>query len=136
MNTVKYIEFPPVTAADKDGLLAMGGDLSIDTLLSAYQQGIFPWFSEGQPVLWWSPDPRMVLKPKEIKISRSLCKKIRQHRFQVTCDQDFSSVIKHCALRGQKSNANQIEANETWITQSMKDAYTNLYQQGYAHSIE
>lgn len=134
MNKINFVSFPPVTTADQDGLLAMGGDLSVDTLISAYRQGIFPWFSIGQPILWWSPDPRMVLHPVEIKISRSLAKKIRQQRYAISCNRDFSSVIKQCALRGQDRKV--VSADTTWITDSMNKAYTALHEHGYAHSIE
>lgn len=117
----------------------MGGDLSTDTLVSAYSQGIFPWFNQDQPILWWSPDPRLVLYPNKVKVSRSLAKKLRQERYQITCNQAFKQVITSCAFRGQnlipetKSNT---QTNDTWITQSMTDAYLALHQQGYAHSIE
>lgn len=120
--------------ANDDGLLAMGGDLSLDTLVSAYRQGIFPWFNEGQPVLWWSPDPRLVLFPDNIKISRSLRKKIKQRRFTVTCDQAFERVIQNCAVR-ERDRPHSADA-ETWITESMNQAYTELHRNGYAHSIE
>lgn len=133
MTKLNYVSFPAVTNADQDGLLAMGGNLSVDTLVSAYRQGIFPWFNDDQPILWWSPDPRMILIPAEIKISRSLAKKIRQQRFTVTCNQSFEQVINNCALRGQNSND---EICDTWITQSMADAYKTLHSRGYAHSVE
>ncbi|NND83417.1 MAG: leucyl/phenylalanyl-tRNA--protein transferase [Gammaproteobacteria bacterium] len=131
---VSLVKFPPVTNANSDGLLAMGGDLTTDTLVSAYSQGIFPWFNEGQPVLWWSPDPRMVLYPDEIKISRSLRKTLRQNRFQLSCDTQFAQVMKGCALRGRQREFAARE--QTWITDDMHSAYTRLHDQGYAHSIE
>ena len=143
LNTINYVPFPAVENADNDGLLAMGGDLSIDTLVSAYSQGIFPWFNHGQPVLWWSPDPRLVLYPNKIKVSRSLKKKLRQQRFRVSCNQAFEQVITSCALRGQTINnskhnksVEESEPENTWITQSMSHAYTALNSNGYAHSIE
>ena len=136
MSKLNYVSFPAVSNADQDGLLAMGGDLSVDTIVSAYSQGIFPWFNNDQPILWWSPDPRMVLVPSEIKISRSLAKKIRQQCFSVTCNQNFEQVIKNCALRSQKSNAVSNNESDTWITESMAEAYNALHSQGYAHSIE
>ncbi|MCL4122396.1 UNVERIFIED_CONTAM: hypothetical protein GTU68_011903 [Idotea baltica] len=104
----------------------MGGDLSVDTLVSAYCQGIFPWFNNDQPILWWSPDPRMVLVPK----------RIRQQRFKVSCNQRFEQVINSCALRGLKSTNELSDNTETWITESMAVAYTALHKQGYAHSVE
>jgi len=134
LKKINYISFPAVNNANDDGLLAMGGDLSLDTLVSAYRQGIFPWFNEGQPVLWWSPDPRLVLFPDNIKISRSLRKKIKQRRFTVTCDQAFERVIQNCAVR-ERDRPHSADA-ETWITESMNQAYTELHRNGYAHSIE
>lgn len=140
MSKLNFISFPAVNNADQDGLLAMGGDLSVDTLVSAYSQGIFPWFNDEQPILWWSPDPRMVLIPSEIKISRSLAKKIRQQRFTVSANQNFEQVITNCALRGQSAaNPDDVDKDtweDTWITQSMSDAYIALHKKGYAHSIE
>jgi len=121
-----YVAFPNVNNANSDGLLASGGDLSVDTLISAYTQGIFPWFNDNQPILWWSPDPRLVLFPQDVKISKSLRKTIR--------NTEFEEVLKGCALRGAQSKS---EASEgTWITQSMHNAYLELHKQGYAHSIE
>ena len=136
MSDINFVTFPAVTNADQDGLLAMGGDLSVDTLVSAYRQGIFPWFNKDQPILWWSPDPRMVLVPSEIKISRSLAKKISQQRFSITCNQNFAQVINSCALRSQMPNTQMSNGDDTWITASMQRAYNTLHRQGYAHSIE
>ena len=146
---VNYLTFPNLQEADEDGLLAMGGDLSVDTLVSAYAQGIFPWFNDDQPILWWSPDPRLVLFPDRVKVSKSLAKKIRQARHTVTCNQAFEQVISGCALRGsqhstQQSNnqsSNQASASSageeaTWITEGMHQAYLQLHRAGYAHSIE
>ncbi len=129
---IRYQAFPALDHADEDGLLAMGGDLSVDTLVSAYAQGIFPWFNEGQPILWWSPDPRLVLYPSRIKISKSLKKSLRA-KYQVTCNQAFERVITGCALRG--STPNMIP-EATWITEQMHSAYMELHKAGYAHSIE
>lgn len=131
---VEFVSFPSVNNASAEGLLAMGGDLSIDTLVSAYSQGIFPWFNDDQPILWWSPDPRMVLFPSDVHVSRSLRKKIRQNAFEISCDKAFEEVIKACALRGQQNAA--VPKADTWITDSMASAYLDLHQQGYAHSIE
>jgi leucyl/phenylalanyl-tRNA--protein transferase len=123
--------FPPVEAALKEpnGLLAAGGDLGAERLLLAYRNGIFPWFSAGQPVLWWSPDPRMVLFPSEIKISRSLGKVLRNTRYEVRFDTAFEQVMNACAAprRGQDG---------TWITDPMIAAYSRLHALGYAHSVE
>ncbi|PTQ74009.1 leucyl/phenylalanyl-tRNA--protein transferase [Pseudomonas sp. GV071] len=125
------LDFPPLEKAlrDPDGLLAAGGDLSAERLVAAYRHGCFPWFAEGQPILWWSPDPRTVLFPDEIHVSRSLAKVIRQGRYQVTFDQDFAAVIAACA--GPRSYA-----DGTWITDAMQAAYLKLHQQGFAHSVE
>ena len=123
--------FPPVEAAlrDPNGLLAAGGELSAERLLTAYRRGIFPWFSAGQPVLWWCPDPRMVLFPAELKVSRSLAKVLRKRDYEVRFDSAFSAVMQACAAprRGQDG---------TWISGDMLDAYGRLHQLGYAHSVE
>ena len=123
-------KFPPLSRAlrDPDGLLAAGGDLSPHWLLAAYRRGIFPWFSEGEPILWWSPDPRMILRPGRLHISRSLAKTLRQKRFDVSFDTAFGAVIGKCA---------QIRASSgTWITREMQHAYCRLHELGYAHSVE
>ena len=127
--------FPDVELAlsEPDGLLAVGGDLTIERLVTAYQQGIFPWYSEGQPILWWSPDPRMILIPNEIKISRSLAKTIRKQKFTITIDQDFENVIRSCSKP--RFEKGQLQ-NETWILDDMISAYNNLHEAGYAHSVE
>lgn len=123
--------FPDASLAlrEPDGLLAVGGDLSVERILSAYRNGIFPWYSGEQPILWWSPDPRTVLFPSHLKISRSLRKTLRKHRFKVTLDLAFERVIKACA----EPRADQ---PGTWITNDMAKAYGKLHQQGYAHSVE
>lgn len=124
------IIFPPVEYADPYGLLAFGGDLSMARLLLAYRQGIFPWYSEGQPILWWSPDPRMVIYPYTFHISRSLRKSLRQGRFTVTLDTCFKDVIAACG-------DSRIESGEgTWILPEMMAAYGNLHRAGFAHSVE
>lgn len=126
------LDFPKTYNALKEpnGLLAVGGDLSTNRIIAAYRQGIFPWYEEDQPILWWSPSPRVVLFPDKIHISRSLAKTIRRREFQVTCDQAFAQVINHCAKtpRGDQLG--------TWITNDMNCAYNRLYNQGVAHSIE
>ncbi|HWQ40190.1 MAG TPA: leucyl/phenylalanyl-tRNA--protein transferase [Burkholderiales bacterium] len=123
--------FPPLSRAlrEPNGLLAAGGDLSVERLVEAYRRGIFPWFSENDPILWWSPDPRMVLFPRELRISRSLAKTLRKGRFQVTADRAFRAVIQGCSepRPGQRG---------TWITAQMIDAYCRLHQSGIAHSLE
>lgn len=123
--------FPPVESAlrDPNGLLAAGGDLSPERLLDAYRQGIFPWFSEGEPVLWWSPDPRMVLFPGELKVSRSLAKALRNRDYEVRADTAFREVMEACAAprRGQRG---------TWIMPKMVRAYCRLHRLGHAHSVE
>lgn len=124
------IEFPLPQFSRDDGLLAVGGDLSEERILLAYRMGIFPWFSEGSPFLWWSPEPRLVLFPGEIKISKSLKKLIRQKKFEVTLDTAFRDVITSCASIRQESG------DETWISDEMIDAYCNLHSSGYAHSVE
>jgi len=123
--------FPDVDQAmiQPNGLLAVGGDLSPARLLHAYQRGIFPWFSEGQPILWWAPDPRAVLLPRDLRISRSLKKTLRREIFQVTFDQAFARVIRACA----QPRASQ---NDTWITAHMVAAYCALHAHGFAHSVE
>jgi len=123
--------FPPLSKAlrEPDGLLAAGGDLSPDRLVQAYRHGCFPWFQDGQPILWWSPDPRTVIFPDELHVSRSLAKLMRQRRYQVTFDQDFSAVIRACA--GPRSYA-----DGTWITGSIQEAYVELHRRGHAHSVE
>lgn len=123
--------FPPIDQAldEPDGLLAAGGDLSVPRLLAAYRRGIFPWYSAGQPVLWWSPNPREVLIPGEFRRSRSLAKSIRNRGFEVTFDRDFTGVVRACAARREHSTG-------TWITPEMLAAYCELHQRGHAHSVE
>ncbi len=124
-------DFPDANLAltEPDGLLAAGGNLSPGRLLNAYRNGIFPWYNEGQPILWWSPNPRSVLSPDQPKISRSLRKVLQKEKFEVTYDRCFETVISACAEPRRK------EAG-TWITDAIMSAYTRLHQLGYAHSIE
>jgi leucyl/phenylalanyl-tRNA---protein transferase len=127
---VEDMVFPPPDYADPSGLIAVGGDLSSERLLEAYRVGIFPWYSDDQPILWWSPDPRFILELDEFKISRSLQKTLRRKTFQVTFDRVFEEVIAACSVvprEGQRG---------TWITQEMRDAYLELHGLGYAHSVE
>ncbi|SLM29130.1 leucyl/phenylalanyl-tRNA-protein transferase [Desulfamplus magnetovallimortis] len=122
--------FPPADFARHDGLLCVGGDLSYHRLIKAYKSGIFPWFSKGEPILWWSPDPRLVLFPSNIRISRSLGKKIKKGTFSVTMDTAFEDVIRECAT-------SRIEAGiDTWLVDGMIEAYVDLYNRGDAHSVE
>jgi len=124
------IEFPPPHLASEDGLLAVGGDLSQERLLLAYRMGIFPWFSDNEPILWWSPDPRLVLYPHEIKISKTLKKIIKKETFRVTMDLAFNEVINQCAqVRLQKNQG-------TWIIEDIIKAYLRLHESGFAHSVE
>ncbi|HSE89666.1 MAG TPA: leucyl/phenylalanyl-tRNA--protein transferase [Candidatus Binatia bacterium] len=122
--------FPPPDYADPSGLLAVGGDLSNERLLEAYRVGIFPWYSDDQPILWWSPDPRLILDLEDFKISRSLRKTLRKRIFQVTFDHAFEKVIRACASVPREAQ------NGTWITEEMQQAYINLHGLGYAHSVE
>jgi leucyl/phenylalanyl-tRNA--protein transferase len=125
------LSFPPVEQASPEGLLAIGGDLRAERLLEAYRHGIFPWYNEDQPILWWSPDPRTVLFPEKLHISRSLKRSLRPGIFRVTLDTCFHDVMQHCA--GPRP---QYPEGGTWITPAMAEAYATLHEQGYAHSIE
>ena len=122
--------FPSAHLASQEGLLAVGGDLTRRRLLLAYSQGIFPWYSKGEPILWWSPDPRLVLYPDELKVSRSLNKVINKETFKVTADCAFESVINDCA-RVRLENSER-----TWIVDEMVKAYCGLHESGFAHSVE
>ncbi|MFZ7126327.1 MAG: leucyl/phenylalanyl-tRNA--protein transferase [Desulfobacterales bacterium] len=122
--------FPPPHKAIKEGLLAVGGDLSMERLLLAYSLGIFPWYSEEDPILWWSPDPRLVLYPEEFHLSRSLNRLMRKCRFVVTADEAFDSVIRGCA--GYRGAGHQ----GTWIVPEVVEAYGRLHAAGFAHSVE
>ncbi|QTA81565.1 Leucyl/phenylalanyl-tRNA--protein transferase [Desulfonema limicola] len=124
------IGFPPPHLAEREGLLAVGGDLSLKRLILAYKMGIFPWYSEDDPIIWWSPDPRLILYPDELKISKSLKKILNKGIFQVTLDQAFDKVIMECA-------AVRSETGEgTWIVDEMIEAYCRLHRAGLAHSVE
>ncbi|MBU4318157.1 MAG: leucyl/phenylalanyl-tRNA--protein transferase [Proteobacteria bacterium] len=124
------IVFPPPHFAEKSGLLAVGGDLSQKRLLAAYRKGIFPWYSKGDPILWWSPDPRLVLYPETLKISKSLKKVIHKKQFHITFDQAFHQVIQNCA------EVRTENRRETWLVPEMISAYLSLHKSGYAHSVE
>jgi leucyl/phenylalanyl-tRNA--protein transferase len=123
--------FPPTITALKnpDGLLAMGGDLSTDTLIRAYRSGIFPWFTQGQPILWWSPNPRLIIYPENLKISRSLRKTLRKNVFRVTTNEAFLSVVEKCGPK-------RPDEGESWITDEMIAAYVKLFDLGIAKSVE
>ena len=122
--------FPPADHADVSGLLAVGGDLRPERLVLAYTEGIFPWYSEGQPILWHSPDPRMILWGPDLHVSRSLKKLIRQGRYEVRFDSDFDAVIRAC------SKVPRPDQEGTWITEDMIQAYIQLHGEGLAHSVE
>ena len=123
----KEIIFPPVHLANQDGLLAIGGDLSSERLLLAYKSGIFPWYNQGEPIIWYSPNPRMVLFPDHLKVSRSMKKLIRRNEFNITFNQSFSEVIANC------KSIPRNDSGGTWITDEMQQAYINLYN---AKSVE
>ena len=124
------IEFPDVEASSRDGLLAIGGDLSIERLLLAYRSGIFPWYNCDEPILWWSPDPRFVLFPDKVKVSKSLNTILRKKVYHITTNFDFDTVINACAKVKRKGQSG------TWITDDMINAYTTLHKLGYAKSVE
>ncbi|PCH73713.1 MAG: leucyl/phenylalanyl-tRNA--protein transferase [Flavobacteriaceae bacterium] len=126
----KKIEFPPVHLASEDGLLAIGGDLSPERLKLAYQSGIFPWFNEGEPIIWYSPKDRMVLFPEELRVSKSMRKVLRDKRFKVTFNTAFDQVIYQC------KNTYRPEQGGTWITDDMENAYLELHKKGMAKSVE
>ncbi|MDX8395034.1 MAG: leucyl/phenylalanyl-tRNA--protein transferase [Mariprofundaceae bacterium] len=124
------IEFPNPEKANEDGLLAIGGDLEPQTLLNAYVQGVFPWYSEGQPVLWWSPDPRMVLFSNEFYCSKRLARRLKQPQYRFSWDEAFDQVVQHCAEIPRKGESG------TWILPEMITAYCRLHEMGHAHSVE
>jgi leucyl/phenylalanyl-tRNA--protein transferase len=125
----KALAFPPPEHAE-EGLLAVGGDLSFPRLLLAYENGIFPWYDEDEPILWWSPDPRMVFFPKQWQPSRRLARTIRSGRYRITADTAFEEVIRACAATPRRHEQG------TWILPQMADAYIDLHHEGYAHSVE
>ncbi|MCH9660758.1 MAG: leucyl/phenylalanyl-tRNA--protein transferase [Bacteroidetes bacterium] len=122
--------FPPISESSSEGLLAIGGDLSASRLLLAYQSGVFPWYEKGDPILWWSPDPRMVLFPDSMKVSKSMRQLLKKNIFRVSMNTSFSDVIRHCA------EAKRQGQEDTWITEEMIRAYENLHHLGHAISIE
>lgn len=124
------IAFPPASEADENGLLALGGDLSTARLIHAYNNGIFPWFCDDEPLLWWCPNPRMVLFPNELRISKSMRVVLRKQCFKITFNTAFEAVIQQCA------QIKRNDQNDTWITNDMTKAYIKLHQQGFASSVE
>jgi len=126
----KQLWFPDVEESTEEGIVAMGGDLTVERLILAYSKGIFPWYADGNPVMWWSPDPRFVLFPENLKISKSMRPLFNQHKFSVTYDKNFEDVILNC------QKINREDQPGTWITSEMLSAYIQLHKRGYAHSVE
>jgi leucyl/phenylalanyl-tRNA---protein transferase len=126
---IDRVIFPPAEEAEENGLIAVGGDLSAERLLAAYRKGIFPWYSQGEPILWWSPDPRFILFVDELHVSRSMRQFLKKEIFHITFDSAFKEVISSCSKP-------RPEQNGTWITAEMQDAYLHLYDLGFAHSVE
>ena len=124
------MQFPPPQNASVEGLIAVGGDLSIERLLLAYQQGIFPWYNQNEPILWWCPDPRFVLYPSEIKVSKSMRTILKKSVFDIRFNQAFETVIINCSIAPRNGQRG------TWLGDAMIDAYTRLHRMGYAHSVE
>lgn len=131
MNAAEQQAFPPIEEAldDPDGLLAIGGDLSVSRLVEAYSQGIFPWYGNNEPIMWWSPKSRAAIVPGQVHVSRSLKKTLRQNDFTLSINQEFNAVIDHCALAPR-------DTDDTWITEDMLEAYKQLHLSGHAHSFE
>ena len=125
------INFPNPELANEDGILAIGGDLSAERLLLAYSMGLFPWFNPQDPILWWSPDPRFILFPDELKIAKSMRSYFNQRKFEVSFDRDFEKVIRNCKNQRRKG-----QTGGTWLSEDMIEAYCNLHEQGFAHSVE
>ncbi len=123
-------DFPDPRSASDEGLLAYGGDLSSSSILTAYKQGIFPWYSQGDPILWWSPNPRLILYPHNFKVKKSFRRVLRSGKFSVTFDERFSDVIRYCATVPREGQ------NSTWIVPEMEEAYIRLHEEGFAHSVE
>jgi len=123
-------DFPDPRSASDEGLLAYGGDLSSSRILTAYKQGIFPWYSQGDPILWWSPNPRLILYPHNFKVKKSFRRVLRSGKFSVTFDERFSDVIRYCATVPREGQ------NSTWIVPEMEEAYIRLHEEGFAHSVE
>lgn len=130
LSEFQDLEFPPIAGASPEGIVAVGGNLSPGMLLSAYRRGIFPWFSDDDPILWWSPDPRFILYPEKLRISKSMKKILKKGVFTVTIDEAFEEVIRHCRHIKRKKEAG------TWITDDIIAGYGELHRLGYAHSVE
>lgn len=126
----KKIVFPHPSLAEEDGILAIGGDLSPERIILAYQNGIFPWYNEGEPIIWHAPNPRFVLFPEKLKISKSMKQIINSKKYKISINKNFNEVIKQCALIKRKNQ------DDTWITNEMENAYIHLHELGYAHSVE
>ncbi len=122
--------FPPTQNASKEGLIAVGGDLSVKRMLLAYRQGIFPWYNQNEPIMWWCPDPRFVLFPSEIKVSKSMRRILKKADYDIRFNQAFEKVIINCSIAPRKGQRG------TWLTDEMIDSYTRLHRLGYAHSVE
>ena len=122
--------FPPVEGADEDGVLALGGDLSSERLLLAYKTGVFPWYNEDEPIVWWAPNPRFVLYPNKLKVSKSMRSLLNKKAFRVSMNSAFDEVISNC------KTISRNDQNGTWIDQEMKNAYTKLHKEGWVHSVE
>ncbi|WP_299522026.1 leucyl/phenylalanyl-tRNA--protein transferase [uncultured Lutibacter sp.] len=127
----KELIFPPIHLANEDGLLAIGGDLSVERLLLAYKSGIFPWYNQGEPIIWYSPNPRMVLFPENLKISKSMKQVIRKREFTITFNQNFEAVISNC-----KTIFRTADQGGTWITNEIQQSYIELHKKGIAKSVE
>lgn len=130
LNENERFQFPPVEEATEEGIVGVGGNLSPGMLLSAYSQGIFPWYSPGEPILWWSPDPRFVLFPDRLHISHSMRKLLNQRKFEISIDRQFEAVISECR------DTSRPGQNGTWITEDIVDGYVELHRIGAAHSVE
>ncbi len=128
MYFIQGDSFPDPRLTDQEGLLAIGGDLQISTLVKAYSMGIFPWYNEDEPILWWCPDPRLVLFPKEIKVSKSMKQLLKKGEFEFSINTDFEAVIRNCR--------NTRVEDGTWISEDIIQAYLNLHEEGFAHSFE
>jgi|TARA_B110000091_G_C13799225_1_gene469352 leucyl/phenylalanyl-tRNA--protein transferase len=126
----KIEDFPNPNEGDDQGLLAIGGELSSEWLLSSYKKGIFPWYNNSDPILWWSPNPRMVLIPSEFKISKSFRNTLNKHKFRISMNEDFESVLSNCALIKRQGQT------DTWLTNEMQQAYVEMHKLGWAHSVE
>ncbi len=133
-----YVEFPNPQLADEDGLLGSGANLAPTTLLSAYLQGIFPWFNKGEPILWWSPNPRLIIPTDKFHVSRRLRSKLKKQEYSILCNTAFVDVMTHCASHTLRRNLkiSKVDGSHTWISEQIIEAYRQLYELGYAHSVE